>query len=192
MDFFWRDRWSFSEFSEALCRLAATAYPTSDAIAANDRKSDATTWLSSALRQLLNDHILPRVPASGITAAADVGAEDFRRRVGSSAVRAVHKKFEGTLRKLFRHYSKAEQRGEMVVMSLFQLVEFCQVTTDSCHLAAVQRHSKAVLLFLVRASRNFRCSSVVLIVPIRCDRKANPTDLTGCDGIVIGHGSFTV
>jgi len=116
-----------------LCRLAATAYPTKDAIATNERKSDATTWLSGALKQLLNDHILPRVPASGITAAANVGAEDFRRRVGSSAVRAVHKKFEATLRQLFRHYAKAEQRGEMVVMSLFQLVEFCQVTTsDSC------------------------------------------------------------
>lgn len=128
-------RWSFSEFTEALCRLAATAYPTSDCLtvtAAKDPSSSATTWLSNALKQLLNDHILPRVPASGITVAVDVGVEDFRRRVGSSAVRAVHKKFLATLRKLFRHYAKAEQRGEMVSMSLFQLVEFCQVICDEC------------------------------------------------------------
>ena len=133
-------RWSFSEFSEALCRLAATAYPSRDALAASGAKadsSDTTTWLNAALKQLLNDHVLPRVPASGITVAVDVGAEDFRRRVGSSPVRAVHKKFEGTLRKLFRHYAKATQRGETVAMSLFQLVEFCQVKVTCCLAASI-------------------------------------------------------
>jgi hypothetical protein len=148
-------RWSFSEFSEALCRLAATAYPTSDAVpvpAAKERSSGVSTWLSAALKQLLNDHILPRVPASaGVAVAVSVGEEDFRRRVGSSAVRAVHKKFEGTLRKLFRHYAKAGQRGEMVVMSLFQLVEFCQVKSDSCPLAA--------LPYTTSGTTSYDCSS---------------------------------
>jgi hypothetical protein len=84
-------------------------------------------WLGSAVKELLTEHVLPRAPCDGVTVAADVGAEDFRRRVAGSSVRAVHKKFEATLRKLFRHYAKAEQRGELVAMSLFQLVEFCQV-----------------------------------------------------------------
>lgn len=117
-------RWTFGEFTEALCRLAASAYPTKSDLAS---AKDTSMWLGCALKELLNEHVLPRAPCDGITVAADVGAEDFRRRVAGSTVRGVHKKFETTLRKLFRHYAKAEQRGEMVVMSLFQLVEFCQV-----------------------------------------------------------------
>jgi hypothetical protein len=119
--------WTFGEFTEALCRLAATAYPTRDALSSAKDQEETSMWLAAAVKQLLNEHVLPRAPAPGITVAADVGAEDFRRRVAGSAVRGVHKKFESTLRKLFRHYAKAGQRGEMVVMSLFQLVEFCQV-----------------------------------------------------------------
>ena len=41
-------------------------------------------------------------------------------------MRGVHQKFSEPLRKLFRHYAKAEKRGAPVSMSLFQLVEFCQ------------------------------------------------------------------
>ena len=115
--------WTFGEFSEALCRLAATAFPTQQELTGKETK-----WLAGAVKMLLNDFVFPRTPAAipiEVSAASE-GTEDFRRRVAGSPVRGVHQKFSEPLRKLFRHYAKAEKRGAPVSMSLFQLVEFCQ------------------------------------------------------------------